>query len=48
MQAGRRVHLTPKQFDALLLLAANAGLVMTHRQLLSRVWGAAHVETPNI
>ena len=39
-----QVVLTPKEFDLLVLLARNAGRVMTHRQLLSRVWGPAHVE----
>lgn len=36
------VHLTPKEFDLLLLLAQHAGRVMTHRQILTRVWGPAH------
>ncbi len=27
-----------------MLLARNAGRVMTHRQLLSQIWGPAHVE----
>ncbi len=38
------VVLTPKEFDLLVLLAQNAGRVMTHRQLLANVWGPAHVE----
>jgi two-component system KDP operon response regulator KdpE len=42
--AQRPVHLTPKEYDLLLLLAANAGRVMTHRQILAQIWGAAHVE----
>lgn len=42
--AGARIHLTPKEYDLLTLLAANTGRVMTHRQILSQVWGAAHVE----
>jgi two-component system KDP operon response regulator KdpE len=36
---GRDVHLTPTEFDLLAVLATNAGKVMTHRQLLERVWG---------
>ena len=43
-RAGAVVHLTPKEYDLLVLLAANAGRVMTHRQILSQVWGEAHVE----
>ena len=36
---GRRVHLTPNEFKLLALLAKNAGRVMTHRHLLTQVWG---------
>jgi two-component system KDP operon response regulator KdpE len=38
------VKLTPREYDLLSLLARNAGKVMTHRQLLTAVWGPAHVE----
>lgn len=41
---GRPVRLTPKEFDLLAQLAANPGKVMTHRLLLTRVWGPAHGE----
>ena len=41
---GALVHLTPKEFDLLELLARNPGRVMTHRQLLKQVWGPANVE----
>ncbi|NGP18594.1 response regulator [Devosia aurantiaca] len=36
------VHLTPKEFDLFALLAANAEKVVTHRQALTQIWGAAH------
>jgi two-component system, OmpR family, KDP operon response regulator KdpE len=36
------VHLTPKEFNLLLLLARHAGRVVTHRQILTEVWGPAH------
>jgi two-component system KDP operon response regulator KdpE len=36
---GQEVHLTPKQFDLLLVLAQHAGQVLTHRALLQAVWG---------
>jgi two-component system KDP operon response regulator KdpE len=41
---GKPIHLTPKEFDLLVHLARNAGKVMTHRTLLTAVWGgqAAH------
>jgi two-component system KDP operon response regulator KdpE len=38
------LRLSPKEFSLLLLLARNAGQVLTHRQLLVEVWGAAHAE----
>lgn len=39
---GREVHLSPKQYRLLQVLVAHAGKVVTHRQLLGEVWGAAH------
>jgi len=36
---GQDVHLTPKQFDLLLVFAQHAGQVLTHRTLLQAVWG---------
>ena len=38
------VHLTPNEYKLLLVLARNAGRVVTHRQLLSEVWGEAYVD----
>ena len=40
--SGAEVHLSPKQYRLLQVLVANAGKVVTHRQLLNEVWGAAH------
>ena len=42
----REVHLTPKEFDLLVYLARHAGKVLTHRTLLSAVWGPNSVEQP--
>lgn len=36
------VRLSPKQYRLLQVLVSNAGKVVTHRQLLNDVWGAAH------
>jgi len=36
---GSEVRLTPKEFDLLALLASHAGRVMTHRALLTAIWG---------
>ncbi|MGB9029350.1 MAG: response regulator transcription factor [Acidobacteriaceae bacterium] len=44
--SGRAVHLTPKEFDLLLLFARNAGKVITHRVLLTNVWGAQSAQQP--
>ncbi|MFN3317913.1 MAG: response regulator [Allorhizobium sp.] len=41
-RAGETVHLTPKEYDLLLLLARHTGRVVTHRTLLTSVWGPAH------
>ncbi|MFO1173360.1 MAG: response regulator transcription factor [Hyphomicrobiaceae bacterium] len=43
-RSGEPIRLTPKEFDLLLLLARNAGRVLTHRQILIAIWGPAHVE----
>jgi two-component system KDP operon response regulator KdpE len=43
---GKPIHLTPKEFDLLLHLARNAGKVMTHRALLTSVWGAQSAHQP--
>jgi two-component system KDP operon response regulator KdpE len=34
------IHLTPTEFDLLRVLVTNADRIVTHRQLLERVWGA--------
>lgn len=38
------LKLTPKEFELLVLLAQNAGKVLTHRHILQKIWGPAHVE----
>ena len=43
-KGGEVVRLTPKEYELLALLIRFAGRVVTHRQLLSGVWGPAHVE----
>jgi len=44
MLAGASVKLTPKEFELLAVLVRNAGRVLTHRQILTAVWGPAHTE----
>jgi two-component system KDP operon response regulator KdpE len=41
---GKEVSLTPIEFNLLCELVRHAGFVVTHRQLLEKVWGPAHVE----
>ncbi len=41
-RGGANVGLTRKEFDVLALLAQHAGRLVTHRQLLTTVWGPAH------
>jgi two-component system KDP operon response regulator KdpE len=43
---GKPIHLTPKEFDLLLHLARHDGKVMTHRALLTSVWGAQSAHQP--
>jgi two-component system KDP operon response regulator KdpE len=40
------IRLTPKEFDLLALLAANADRVLTHRAILKAVWGPHAVKEP--
>jgi DNA-binding response OmpR family regulator len=42
--AGADVKLTKKEFDVLAFLGKHAGRLVTHRQLLSTIWGPAHVD----
>ena len=39
-----RVPFTPKEYDLLRYFLVNKGKMLTHKQLLKEVWGAAHVE----
>ncbi len=45
-RGGAELHLTPIEYELLTALAKHRGKVLTHRQLLREVWGAAHVESP--
>ena len=39
---GEPVHLSPREYDLLVCLASGGGKAMTHRQLLTAVWGRAN------
>jgi two-component system KDP operon response regulator KdpE len=40
---GKKVHLSPKEFRLLQVLAQHAGNVVTHQYLLKEIWGFRHV-----
>jgi two-component system KDP operon response regulator KdpE len=41
-RAGQELKLTPKEFELLSFLARHSGKVVTHKQILTAVWGPAH------
>jgi DNA-binding response OmpR family regulator len=43
---GRAIHLRPKEFQLLSMLAAHPGRAFTRRQLLDRVWGLDQIGDP--
>ncbi|OGT98739.1 MAG: DNA-binding response regulator [Geobacteraceae bacterium GWC2_48_7] len=45
---GIEIQLTPTEYDLLRLLILHAGKVLTHRQILKRIWGVAHQEQPQV
>jgi two-component system KDP operon response regulator KdpE len=44
IRAGEPVRLTPKEYELLARLVEADGKVLTHRALLTAIWGPAHVE----
>jgi two-component system KDP operon response regulator KdpE len=40
----REVHLTPKEFDLLTYFMRHSGKVLTHRNLLTAIWGGNYVD----
>ncbi len=41
---GDEVHFTPQEYDILRLLATHPGKIMTHRAILSAVWGPEYAD----
>lgn len=39
---GKEINLTPTEFDILMVLMQNQGMVVTHRQLIKQVWGSVY------
>ncbi len=46
--AGKKVDLSPREFDLLYTLALDAGRVISTEDLLERVWGAEYVGEPQV
>jgi two-component system KDP operon response regulator KdpE len=42
--SGKQIRLTATEFDLLLYFATNANRTISHRELLSAVWGSEHVD----
>ena len=44
MVKGERVKLTPREFRMLALLIKNSGHILTHQQVLEKVWGWEYID----
>jgi two-component system KDP operon response regulator KdpE len=42
--AGQEIHLTPKEYEMLRYMSLNVNRVLTHRQLLTKVWGPEYAD----
>ena len=45
---GEELHLSKTEFELLRVLAVNRGRLMTHRTLLSEVWGPGYAEDTQV
>jgi two-component system KDP operon response regulator KdpE len=45
---GEEQQLTPTEYELLRLLVTHAGKVLTHSQILKKIWGVAYVEQPHV
>ena len=45
---GAEVHLTPIEYDLLRTLARNRGRLLTHRTLLTEVWGPQYADDTQV
>ena len=44
--SGKPVHLTPKEYDLIQYFLINRGKVLTHRAILTAIWGSNSTEQP--
>ncbi len=47
-RAGTEIHLTPIEYDLLSVLARNRGRLITHRALLTEVWGPEYADDTRV
>jgi len=45
---GKSIHLSPIEFDLLRVLARNRGRLLTHRQLMTEVWGPEYASDTQV
>jgi two-component system KDP operon response regulator KdpE len=45
---GEEIHLTRTEFELLSVLVKNCGCLLTHRRLLSEVWGPAYADDTQV
>jgi two-component system KDP operon response regulator KdpE len=45
---GEEVHLTPIEYELLRTLVRNRGRLLTHRALLTEVWGPAYADDTRV
>ncbi|HET7213045.1 MAG TPA: response regulator transcription factor [Terriglobia bacterium] len=43
---GKAIHLTPKEYDLIQYFLSNRGKVLTHRAILTTIWGSNSTEQP--
>ena len=46
IRKSEEIHLTPKEFELLTLMAGRPGQVLTHRVILKKIWGPNAVDQP--
>ncbi|HSQ26656.1 MAG TPA: response regulator [Anaerolineales bacterium] len=45
---GAEINLTPTEYDLLKLMVQNAGKVMTHKQIIQKIWGGGYEEEAHL
>ena len=48
LKGGKEIGLTPTEYDILKLLVQNAGRVLTHQQIILKVWGGGYAEESHL